>query len=305
MKRDILTFLLFLLLATLLWYGHAMQSVRDTSVPVHIEYTGKPGSIGLGSEGLPSIIRIEVRDAGALLNTYYSEPLRLTIDLRPYIHGDKGTIRIPTDVLRRSIGDVLQGTSQLLEISPEEISCSYFTEQEKTVAVVFDGEVTTANEYQMVGNARLGTTSVKLYGQDKVLRSIDTIYTESVHLQDLSDTTVARIALILPPNTRAEIDSVDVCIDVERFTEKKFTVPLQVIGAPEGYTMRLFPNEVEVSVRVSIHHFAHVQLSDIHASCIYTPERKDKLDVELMYTNPYITDAWAYPGVVEFLLIEK
>ena len=38
---------------------------------------------------------------------------------------------------------------------------------------------------------------------------------------------------------------------------------------------------------------------------IYTPERKDKLDVELSYTNPYITDAWAYPGVVEFLLIEK
>ena len=89
---DVLTFLLFVLLAAVVWYGHAMQSVRNTNVPVYIHYTGKPNSIGLTGEGLPDTINIEIRDAGKRLITYRKEPLHLTIDLRPYIHGNKGKI---------------------------------------------------------------------------------------------------------------------------------------------------------------------------------------------------------------------
>jgi len=304
-KREILTFLLFLVVASLLWYGHALQSVRNTHVPVLIHYTGKPGAIGLGEEGLPDTVMIEVRDAGARLNTYLRDPLHLTIDLRTYIHGEKGTIHVPSDALRRSISDILQGTSRLIETQPEQITCSYFTEQEKSVVLLFDGEVSPANEYQLVGNPTLSRTTVKIYGREKSLSTIDTLYTEHLDLQDLSDTTVLRVALAIPKGIRAGVDSVDVGIITERFTEKKFTLPLHVTGVPEGYAIRLYPKEVEVSVRLGISHFAHVQESDIRAVCVYSPNRKDKLDVELHYSKPFITFAWAYPSVVEYLLLQQ
>ena len=305
MKRDILTFLLFLLLAAMLWYGHAMQSVRNTSVPVLIQYTGKPGTIGLGGAGLPDTVMIEVRDAGYRLNMYHRDPLRLTIDLRQYIHGEKGTIRVPSDALRRSISDILQGTSHLIDTKPEELSCPYFTEQEKTVNIVFAGSMELANEYQLIGQPKLCPAKVKLYGQDKALAAIDTLYTQETMLSGLSDTATFRLALAIPAGMRAETDSVDLRVLTERFTEKKFTLPLQAIGAPDGYMLRLFPSEVEVSIRIGINYFAQVQPQDIRAMCVYSPNRSDKLDVELHYTNPHITAAWAYPGVVEFLLIEK
>ena len=304
-RKDIFTFLLFVVLAAFMWYGHAMQSVRNTRVPVCIQYTGKPGSIGFVGDGLPDTIMIEVRDAGARLNAYHRETLRLTIDLHTYIHGDKGTIYVPSDVLRRSISDILQGTSRLIETSPEEISCSYFTEQEKSVEVVFGGTIHLANEYQLAQAPQLGTTRIKIYGQDKALSTVDTIYTAALTLHNVSDTSHVRLALVIPPGMRAEQDSIDLRIVTERFTEKKFTLPVHMIGVPEGYTMRLFPPEVEVSVRVGMSHFAQVQAGDIRAVCTYTPERKDELDVELRYSNPYITAAWSYPGIVEFLLIEK
>ena len=305
MRRDILTFLLFLVLAALLWYGHAMQSVRNTRVPVLVHYTGKPGTIGLGAPGLPDTVMIEVRDAGARLNTYHRSPLRLTIDLRSYIHGEKGTIHVPSDALRRSISDILQGTSRLIESSPEEISCPYFTEQEKTVPLLFDGEISLASEYQLVEGPTLLRSSVKIYGQDKMLRKVDTLYTQHQVLQDLSDTTLMRVVLAVPQGMRTDMDSVDLRIIAERFTEKKFTLPLHVIGVPEGYTIHLYPKEVEVSVRVGISHFAQVQPQDIRAVCTYSPDRKDKLDVELQYNKPYITFAWAYPSVVEYLLTQQ
>lgn len=279
-----------------------MNSVRNTRVPVLIQYTGKPSAIGLGDEGLPDQVMIEVRDAGSRLNTYHREPLHLTIDLRSYIHGEKGTIHVPSDALRRSISDILQGTSRLIETSPEELRCTYFTEQEKSVPVVSRCDITPAAEYQLVASPTLSRTRLKLFGQDKTLQRIDTVYTENVAFDQLCDTSVLRVALDIPRGVRAETDSVDLTVITERFTEKKFIVPLLVTGVPEGRRIRLFPPEVEVTVRVGMVHFAQIQPTDVRAVCRYSPEREDKLDVELSYTNPFITAAWVYPGVVEFLV---
>ena len=302
MRRDVLTFLLFVVIATLVWYGHAMQSVRNTRVPVLIQYTGKPDAIGLKAPGLPDTVMIEVRDAGARLNTYHRDPLHLTIDLHSYIHGEKGRIYIPSDALRRSISDILQGTSRLIETQPEDITCDFFTEQEKSVLLVFRGDLKTANEYQIIGQPTLARKRMKIFGDEKTLSAIDTLYTEPQDLSEISDTMRVRCAIEVPQGIRAEEDSVDLCIIAERFTEKKFTIPIHIKGVPEGYHIRLFPKEVEVSVRVGMNHFSQVKANDIHATCAYSPERTDKLDVEISYTNPYITAAWAYPGVVEFIL---
>ena len=302
MRRDVLTFLLFVIIATLVWYGHAMQSVRNTRVPVLIQYTGKPDAIGLKAPGLPDTVMIEVRDAGTRLNTYHRDPLRLTIDLHSYIHGEKGRIYIPSDALRRSISDILQGTSRLIETQPEDITCDFFTEQEKSVLLVFRGDLKTANEYQIIGQPTLARKRMKIFGDEKTLSAIDTLYTEPQDLSEVSDTMRVRCALEVPQGIRAEEDSVELYIIAERFTEKKFTIPVHIKGVPEGYHIRLFPKEVEVSVRVGMNHFSQVKANDIHATCAYSPERTDKLDVEISYTNPYITAAWAYPGVVEFIL---
>ena len=302
MRRDVLTFLLFVVIATLVWYGHAMQSVRNTRVPVLIQYTGKPDAIGLKAPGLPDTVMIEVRDAGARLNTYHRDPLRLTIDLHSYIHGEKGRIYIPSDALRRSISNILQGTSRLIETQPEDITCDFFTEQEKSVLLVFRGDLKTANEYQIIGQPTLARKRMKIFGDEKTLSAIDTLYTEPQDLSEVSDTMRVRCAIEVPQGVRAEEDSVELCIIAERFTEKKFTIPVHIKGVPEGYHIRLFPKEVEVSVRVGMNHFSQVKANDIHATCAYSPERTDKLDVEIRYTNPYITAAWAYPGVVEFIL---
>lgn len=302
MRRDVLTFLLFVVIATLVWYGHAMQSVRNTRVPVLIQYTGKPDAIGLKAPGLPDTVMIEVRDAGARLNTYHRDPLHLTIDLHSYIHGEKGRIYIPSDALRRSISDILQGTSRLIETQPEDITCDFFTEQEKSVLLVFRGDLKTANEYQIIGQPTLARKRMKIFGDEKTLSAIDTLYTEPQDLSEVSDTMRVRCALEVPQGVRAEEDSVELCIIAERFTEKKFTIPVHIKGVPEGYHIRLFPKEVEVSVRVGMNHFSQVKADDIHATCAYSPERTDKLDVEISCTNPYITAAWAYPGVVEFIL---
>lgn len=299
---DAPTFLFFFLLATAIWYGHAMQSVRNTSIPVYIHYTGKPNSIGLSGVGLPDTIKIEIRDAGKQLIAYRHEPLHLTIDLRQYIHGQKGTIHIPSDVLRRSISNILQGSSQLTTTTPEEITCDYYTEIGKIVPIVLKSDLQTAPEHQLTSATILNHQQVTIYGSENKLNAIDTLYTEELILTGLHDTTHTHIPLNIPPGIRCPIDSINIRIIAERYTEKKVTIPLRALNVPAGYDIRLFPHEIEVSVRVGLNHLSEVKASDIQATCTYTEDSKDKLAVDLDCTNPHITAAWAYPSVVEFLL---
>lgn len=300
--RDVLTFVLFFGLAAVVWFGHAMRSVRNTRVPVLVSYTGVPATISFEEGGLPDTIIIEVRDAGQRLNSYLRDPLRLTIDLRSYIHGDKGKVHIPSDALRRSISDILQGTSRLIATTPEEIVCGYYTEEEKTVCIALDCLLETAKEYQLVETPTLNKTRIKIYGSRQALDLIDTIYTQRLEMSNLSDTTIMAVALAVPKGIRAERDSVVVSIYPERYTEKKVIVPLHVQGVPEGQKIRLFPREVEATLRVGMSHFSQVAPRDVKAVCTYSAERKDKLEVELRYTNPYITAAWVYPAAVEFII---
>ena len=301
-NKDISIFILFLILASLLWYGHAMQSVRNTQVSVAIHYTGKPGTIGLGEEGLPDQVMIEVRDAGYRLNAYHQSHPQITIDLRQYIQGESGTIHIPANDLRSSIKAVLQDNSNLINTVPEEISCSYFTEKEKTVTVCLNGDIRPAEGYQMVGQPRF-EQKIHLYGKKERLKTIDTLYTLPFVIKDLQDTVHTILALDIPKGLRAEKDSLPVQLIAEQYTEKRFTVTIETRHVPDGYCVHLFPDKAEVNVRIGMAHYAQLKESDLQVYCNYPKLPIPKLQLELDYSaNPHITSAWVYPSEVEYLL---
>lgn len=302
-NKDIFIFLLFFVFAAIIWYGHALQSVRDTQVPVYIHYIGKSGNIGLGEEGLPDKVMINVRDAGHRLATYHNNPLHITIDLHQYIHGDSGTLQIPSNALRGSIKTVLQANTNLLSTEPEEISCSFFKEHEKIVKLVFDGDVQLADGFQIVGAPRLKQQKMAIYGKKEVLQNINDIHTHHNTWTNLSDTLRTYVALELPKGVRAERDSVLLEVFTEQFTEKRFDIPIDVKRVPEGYRVHLFPGTAQVSVRIGMSHYAELKASDLYVYCVYPTLPKKKLELVLDYsTNPHITSAWVFPADVEYLV---
>lgn len=303
--RDVCTFCLFVVLSTVLWFGHAMNSVRNAMVTIPITYTGIPNEVGMTGKGLPQTLEVEVRDAGQRLRLYQRIPPRLTIDLSAQTHAKKGTIRVSSDVLRRSVTDLLQGTSKLVQVSPEEIVCEYYRQQQKTVPVVWQGAVVPAPEYQQTAEPILTPSTVKIYGRAEVLDTIRAVETEPVAVQNVKDTMSFALALKAPAGTRLGTDSVVLTAYSERYTEKVLKVALHTENVPAGEYLRIFPETVEVTLRVSVLHFADVTENDVVAYCSYPNSVKGStLPIELRYSNPYISAARVYPEEVEYI-IEK
>lgn len=300
--RDVLTFLLFVVLATALWFGHAMQSVRNARVVLPVHYTGIPQDAYLSGEALPATLKAEVRDAGKRLRKYQVAPPELTIDLSNQIRGTEGDIRISSDVLRRSVTDLLQGTSKLVSVEPEQIVCAFVRQEEKSVRVEIDGEFVPAAEYQIAGEPRLIQTSVTIFGTHGQLDSLSVIHTEPIQANALKDTTLLTVALRAPEGIRLAQDSVGITVITERFTEKQFKLPIRATEEREGERLRIFPHEVSVVARVGISHFAEVEAKDFEVLCPYPRPGDNKLPVTVRHHNPYITNLRFFPQEAEFIV---
>ena len=102
LSKDILSFLLFLLISATFWYVHALGKERETNIIVPVRYIGVPLNLAL-TNNPPSEISLDIRDQGIRLFEY-SDLRRnpLTIELSRVFY-QKGEILITPDQLKSRI----------------------------------------------------------------------------------------------------------------------------------------------------------------------------------------------------------
>lgn len=301
---ETLIFVCFVLVATALWYGHAMTSVRTEVVPVHVQYSGVDSRIAF-NDSLPSTLNVEIRDVGQRIKTYFRDSPTITIDLQPQLAKNEGSINITEEQLRISVNSVLQGTSKLLTIDPATIHSTFYRQSSKQVPVILQANISPAKEYQFALRPTLNEPTIDIFGAPTDLECLDTIYTQPYQLADLKDTLIDQVALILPEGVRVQADKVTFMAVTERFTEKVFTLPITYQSPDSTLTLRLFPAEAAVTVRCAIRDFNSVEASDISLTCAFPKTKVERLHVKASTTNKKITMMRVHPAFVEYIVEQQ
>lgn len=301
--KEGVVFLGFIALATILWYIHAMTSVRTENVEVQVRYTGISTTIAF-KDTLPSSITVEVRDAGQRLKTYFKEQPAITLNLAPQLDTPTGEVIVSEEKLRSSVTSILQGTSKLLAISPSTIRTSYYHLAQKVVPVRLITDVQPASEYQIVGQPTLEVNQVTLVGKPSDLDSILEV-TAFLAQTGIKDTVITAVPLAIPASVRATEDSVNVRTIAERFTEKVFRLPIQAVNLPEGTNVRFFPSEVTVVVRCAMRHFQKVTENDLEVYCVIPDKMLNHLPVHVKKHDKAISSMRVSPSQVEYLLEQQ
>lgn len=278
-----------------------MSSPRDIDLHVSILYTGVSEQI-VFTEELPTSITLIVRDNGQELRKITHQDLQISINLMPYLSEEKGVVSLSTDILRPRLQDILLGSTTIQQITPEIIESAYYVQKMKTVPVHVQSQISAAPQHQLVGKGEVTPTHVQVFGNQYDIDRIEYILTDSIRITDLRDAISLSAPLLVPSGIRVHPRSVQVEWQAEQFTEKSFILSLQTIGTPEGKQMRLFPQQVNVTVRVGISHFAEVQETDFQAFCHYPTEQVDALPIEVTTTNPHISNIRFSPSSVEYLI---
>jgi len=302
--RNLFTFCLFLVFAAILWYGHAMNTVRERTLSIEIQYAGIPDNVAF-TGSLPAEFRFTVRDQGKRLQKYHESTfIPIEIDLSQQLNTKEGHLHIAADQVKSKIADQLQGTAKIQNIQPDIIETDFYTQHSKSVAVKIEGDISAATQYYFTQPPVTIPSKVKIFGKKEQLDSITAVSTEVLSATDIRDSISINVGLMPVSGIRFATDSVTVKAQTRQFTEKRLTLNIPTKGVPAGERMRIFPSTAEVTVHIPVEYFNEVNENNITIFCKYPQKQQRSLPVELKYDSKHIIKARVTPAEVEYI-IEK
>lgn len=255
--KELLTFLVFLLLAAGVWCILAINENRERSVQIPIEMVNIPDQTML-LQNMPTHIEARIRDKASVLLSYNIGKIQpIKIDFNDH-NNLKDAVIINNNSLAGYAHQQLKATTSILSFTPDSIRVSYTQGQGKRVPVIPSGNVTTLPHCTATDSIYTTPDSVTVYGSVNTLRKIDCVYTEDFELLNISDTARHEVKIKEIPQTRIVPDHTTIIVPVEEYTGKTITVPITISNIPDKYAVMTFPSSVQVSFLVPISQYSSV-----------------------------------------------
>ena len=247
--RDVIVFLMSLLLAVSIWLLHnlSLNYSSTMSVPV-IAVCNIDGHAGVSSNS--SVIAARCRTSGFSL---LKNRRRAT---RPAVQ-----IRFATSDMRHKEGDIFFITSSELasyvsEIFGEGVSLEAFLSDNVQFRFPFENNrkvpvhpmkiVSFKEQYMAVGEMRLSPDSVIIYGEPFVLENIDRVFTKTIELENLHSSAHGVVRIEEINGVRMSDTEVKYSLDVSRYVEISSEAVISLRNVPAGRHVSVYPSVARV-----------------------------------------------------------
>lgn len=302
-SKNVLSFLLFLLLASAFWFVNALDKERETEIVVPVLFEGVPQDIAITNK--IHSIRIKIKDQGLNLFTYSRQNYSsITFDLGRVFY-EKGKINISPDQIRGKIARFLLPSTSILGIMPDSLNLEYERLSTKTLPIEFDAIIELSQQYVLSEDIRIFPSEITVFGPKSILNKLQTIKTEFSELKKISDTTYINTKLRPIKSVNFASDEVKVSIFVEMFTEKSIQLPVTIQNCPENIIIRTFPALVNVTFNVGMSHFSAINSEDLIVVFDYNEivqNQESKHALKLINTKSFISNVKIDPAEVEYII---
>lgn len=306
-SKDVLSFLLFLILSASFWFVNVLDKVRETTIDIPIRYVSVPQNIEF-TNNVPISIKVSVRDNGKeLLNYSRKNNKPIAIDFNRQFY-QNGTIVVSADEIRQVLIRYLSPTTAITQIQPDSLVVAYRKLETRNVRVQLEKHISLAHQYVLDENIVVEPSQVAVVGAGMLFDTLSFVKTNVLELHNLKDT-VTRVVKIKPiAGLRFVPDEVKVKLNVERFTEKRIVVPVTVINCPDDIVLRIFPSQVELSFNVPMSRFSTINVNAVRVLFDYgqlNGDNKLKHTLKIENNEPLIRNLRLRPSDVEYLIEEK
>ncbi len=241
--RDILVFLIFLTISTVLWSILSLNEKKQLDVRMPVVLTHVPDTVTVISTP-PSVISVSLRAKGAqVLKESFGRTPRFEIDFRIFRSHNHILLR-QTDV--KAIARAAFGGADILAASPDSLNLAYTTRKGVPFPVSVDYQASAGPQSVIAGRPTVSTDTVLVYSATRIPYSISSIATEPIKVTDLNRNTTVRARLITPRGCRVIPDSIDVTFNVEPLISKTRKVVIEPVNVPSGIKLITFPAQIEV-----------------------------------------------------------
>lgn len=200
---------------------------------------------------------------------------------------------------------------QVRSISPDTIYFDFNKLLTKKLAVKLKLKETFSKDLGIYGKPIIKPDSIVIRGPESELAKIPFIETELLELDGNEAKLKKQMDLLLPKNKGLEFSSKKVRVELEfsKMTEASINVPIEIVGLPSKFQLKLFPENVKLTYKIAIRDYDRVGSSDfrIYADCSDIESNSDKRYLTLQSSNypEFIESIHFDPKRVEFILSAK
>jgi len=304
--RNVLTFLVFLLISTIFWFLMALNDEiqEDYKVPLRLE--GFPQNMTIISGNVPTV-SVTIKDKGSALAKFAwgSKPvLKLRYD--EFSRPNDYHLLLSEAQLNSAMRGIFGTSASIVAIRPDSLHLYYTTNPGIPVKVVVDADITTLPQYEAFGAPKISTDSVMLYSNLKERLQIKELPTAPISLSRLSDTTTVEVSILVPEGMKAVPSKVKVSFPIEPLVTKNRRLKIESTNVPEGIRLIPFPAIVEATYLLPKSTYSAGN-STLRATVDYNdikPGQKT-IPVKLTGVPPYYQSARISIPEVEFLIEQE
>ncbi|SDR67834.1 hypothetical protein [Christiangramia echinicola] len=273
-RASIKTFSFFLIFSAVVWVLVQFSKTYTQLIEIPVNYINAPLDKSI-SDDRPDHVDLQLQDNG--FNIYYYKIFnpQLQVDLSKAKQNNGELVY----TLQNHLSDIEQQLKIDFEnslIVQEEIVVPFQFKKEKMLKVEPRIEVNYAVGFSAEESVRLKPDSVKVSGPEKIIDSINTVYTRSLKLNKVN----------MDLNGEVDIDtsglgqlsfydnSVGYYQKVEKFTEGSAEIAVEVTNVPAGLNLAYFPKTVIVYYQVNLKQFESVSAADFRVICNYREVKK-------------------------------
>lgn len=249
-REKALVFGLSLLLACCLWF--IVNLSRDFSItidlPLEIEHHSDETAL---VQDPPGVVQVGLTAEGWNLISLYRNPPRLTVE------SEEEEVNLFEVVQQRLsiLSDV-----NVTQVRPSRIQLELEPVSTKEVVVIPNARIVPRDRYQLLGDPVSSPERVTIRGAGSVVESVDTLYSESILLQEVNQSGEIRIPILVPESGIDLSESeIRVQYEVAEFTEGEITIPVRIRNLPGSEQIRYQPSTVTVRFDVPIEQYNAVR----------------------------------------------
>ena len=252
-NKNIKSYALFFLIAFSFWFLTMLSKTHETTYLFPVDYVNSPADL-ISLAPPVNFISVRVKASGISILSFYIFNNRRSLILNYDVSNSQPTSN-GKDIFwimnskRNELSGFFGATTEIMDITPQRILVPFVYKNKKEVPIILNSDISLKQAFWLSNDIKLNYETVYIYGEKNLLDSIHSITTELLKLDNLDEDQKHEIGLDIPVGVQCQVESVLVEINIEPFIEDKITTQVKIRNLAEGYSMKIFPSNVSVTLR--------------------------------------------------------
>lgn len=305
-RKNLKAFSFFLIFAVFIWLIVQFSKTYEQTITVPLVLENSPKDKLIDKE--EASLRFSVQENGFSLAwlKLFNSSVKVNLDKLP---ATKSNLLYIVQQQKDSIKKALDISTTKIQFIEDTIAIPYLQKSVKTIEVLSNIAVSYAPGFSSQQRLSLKPDSVKISGAQKSLDTILFITTENLSLKNVKSNQKGKVGIDTTnfKNINFYQSTVEYNLDVEKFTEGRIEVPIEVINNPKNTEISIFPKKAVVIFRVSLKDFESISKNDFSVVCDFSAIEKEQNFIipKLVKKPKHISDARLNINKVQFVIKRK